>query len=442
MIALLLKCYNNFKINNFFIVKLFFYSFPIILLFPSGYITVHVTLLTIASLILIYKKNIKIKLFIIDYLIFLLFFLSIISTLKNIATLDNVIFIKSLLDLRFAIFFLIIKSLLSNKIVNLKLLSIITLLSSVLLSFDIFLQHLIGYDIFGFKPFEGRYNGFFEHEAIAGSYIQKHLCLSLLSLFLIDFKKITKIFLITLIINMLGLGILLSLDRMPFIIFIFIVAILFLLMRNYRIIFFSNLIIISLLFASLFKNYEVISSRYQYFNRDININKILDIPYINKFIKSPENIIEEKSKNNNLFHGDYSKLYRAAYLVFLKNYIIGSGVKSFIYECIKLPYDKNSISCNNHPHNLYLEILVNLGLLGMSIFIIFLFLIVNKIVKSLFEKNINDIQRITLILFLTFFIAELLPLRSYGSVFQVNNGSIFWFFLGLVSYINNFMIKK
>jgi O-antigen ligase len=440
--SILLRLSNNFKINNFFIVKLFFYSFPVILLFPSGYITAHVTLLTIASLILIYKKKIKIKLYIIDYLIFLLFFLSIISTLKNIATLDNIIFIKSLLDLRFAIFFLIIKSLLSNKIVNLKLLSIITLLSSLLLSFDIFLQHLIGHDIFGFKPFDGRYNGFFEHEAIAGSYIQKHFCLSLLSVFLIDFKKITKIFLITLIINMLGLGILLSLDRMPFIIFIFIIIILFFLMRNYRIIFFSNLIIVSLLFLSLFKNYEVISSRYQYFNRDININKILETTYINKMIKSPENIIEEKSNNNNLFHGDYSKLYRAAYLVFLKNYIIGSGVKSFIYECIKLPHDKNNISCNNHPHNLYLEILVNLGLLGMSIFIIFLFLTINKIVKSLFEKKINGIHRITLILFLTFFVAELLPLRSYGSIFQVNSGSIFWFFLGLVSYINNFVIKK
>ena len=236
--SILVRLGNNFKINNFFIVKLFFYSFPIILLFPSGYITAHVTLLTISSLILIYKKKIKVKFFIIDYLIFLLFFLSIISTLKNIATLDNVIFIKSLLDLRFAIFFLIIKSLLSNKIVNLKLLSIITLLSSVLLSFDIFLQHLIGHDIFGFKPFEGRYNGFFEHEAIAGSYIQKHLCLSLLSLFLNDFKKITKIFLIILIINVLGLGILLSLDRMPFIIFILIIVILFFLMRNYRIVFF------------------------------------------------------------------------------------------------------------------------------------------------------------------------------------------------------------
>jgi O-antigen ligase len=438
----LLKQYNIFKIDNFFIIKLLFYSFPIILLFPSGYIATHVSLLTIATLILIYKKNIKIKLFAVDYLIFLLFFLSIISTLKNISTLGNVIFIKSILDLRFAIFFLIIRNLLSNKIVNLKLLSIIALLSSIFLSLDIFLQHLMGHDIFGFKPFDGRYNGFFEHEAIAGGYIQKNFCLSLLSIFLIDFKKITKIFLITLIINMLGLGILLSLDRMPFIIFIFIIFILFFFMKNFRVIFFSNLIIFSLLFAFLFKNYDVVSSRYIYLNKDINFNKILDATSINNINKFSENKNDEKSKNEKLFHGDYSKLYHAAYLVFLKNYIIGSGVKSFIYECIKLPYDKNSISCNNHPHNIYLEILVNLGFVGISLFIIFLILTINRVVKSLLKKNINTIQKITLILFLTFFISELIPLRSYGSIFQVYNGSIFWFFLGLVSYINNFTIKK
>jgi hypothetical protein len=114
--SVVLKLYNNFKINNFFIVKFFFYSFPIILLFPSGYITAHVSLLTITSLILIYKQNIKIKLIFVDYLIFLFFFLSTISTLKNITTVGNLIFIKSVLDLRFAIFFLIVRNLLTNKI--------------------------------------------------------------------------------------------------------------------------------------------------------------------------------------------------------------------------------------------------------------------------------------------------------------------------------------
>lgn len=330
-----------------------------------------------------------------------------------------------------------------NKIVNLKLLSIITLISSILLSFDIFFQHLIGHGIFGFKPFEGRYNGFFEHEAIAGSYIQKHFFLSLLSIFLFDFKKITKFFFITLVINILGLGTLLSLDRMPFIIFFFIIFLLFIFMKNFRILFLSNLIVLFLLFTALFKNYEIVNLRYEYFNRDINFNKILETTSINN-IKSIENTNKQSSKNEKLFFGDYSKIYNAAYLVFLKNYIIGSGVKSFMYECTKLPQDKNIISCNNHPHNIYLEILVNLGLTGICIFIILLFFIIKKIFKSLLEKNINDIQKSTLILFLTFFIAELVLFRSFGSIFQTVNGSIFWFFLALLSSVNlpKSLIKK
>ena len=305
------------SLNLLNINQLLFYSFPIILFFPSGVINLHITLFTIFGLITIYRLKKKNKIIFVDYFILFFFFLNFINTLNNFLTLNDEILVKSIFSFRFFIFFWVIRSLLVYKIVGLLPLSIISLTSSILLSIDIFLQHLTGFDIFGFPPFSGRFNGFFEHEAIAGSYIQKFLLISLLTILLLNQNKIMKIITITLIINILGLGILLSLDRMPFIIFIFIIVILFFLMKNYRIIFFSNLIIVSILFLSLFKNYEIISSRYQYFNRDININKILDTTYINKIIKSPENIIEEKSKNNNLFHGDYSKLYRAAYLVFL-----------------------------------------------------------------------------------------------------------------------------
>jgi O-antigen ligase len=437
-----MKIYQDFKINNFFVIKLLFYSFPIILLFPSGYITAHVSLLTLASLILIYKHNLKIKLLFIDYLIFSLFFLSIFSTFKNIAILGNIIFIKSILDVRFAIFFLIIRNILNNKIVNLQFLSKISLISSIVLSLDIFLQHLIGHDILGFKPFEMRYNGFFEHEAIAGAYIQKFFLLSILSILILHIKKITKIIFVTFSINILGLGTLLSLDRMPFIILIIIVFVLFVFMKNFRILFFSNLMILIILFACLIKNYEIVKIRYKYFDQDINFSKILDLPIIKNNINTSLDKDGTLPQNNKLFYGDYSKLYHAAYLVFSKNYFIGSGVKSFIYECTQLSSNIENISCNNHPHNLYLEILVNLGIVGMSIFIIFLFFLINKIIKNLLKNNINTNQKVILIIFLTIFIAELIPIRSYGSIFQTNNGSIFWFFLGLISYINNFSIKK
>jgi hypothetical protein len=285
---------NNYKINILFLIRFFFYFFPIILVLPSGYITAHVSLLSILCLILIYKKNIKINLLPIDYLIFAFFFLSIVSTLKNITTVGNIIFIKSILDIRYAIFFLIIRNLLTNKIVNLKFLSIITITSSILLSFDIFLQHIIGHGIFNFKPFDGRYNGFFEHEAIAGSYLQKNFLLCLLSIFLFNTKKFTKIFFLTILINIVGLGILLSLDRMPFIVFIFIIFVLFIFMRNFRILFLFNLIILTLIFIFLFKNYEIVNSRYKYLNKEINFNKILKTTSINNIIKSEKNKNEKK----------------------------------------------------------------------------------------------------------------------------------------------------
>ena len=439
---ILLKQHNNFKINNFFIIKLFFYSFPVILFFPSGYVTAHVSLLSITSLFFFYKNNIKIKIILVDYLIFALFFLSIFSTLKNISTLGNIIFIKSILDIRFAIFFLIIRNLLTNKIVNLKLLSIITLVSSTLLSLDIFLQHLIGRNILGFEPFEGRYNGFFEHEAIAGSYIQKNFLLSILSIFLLNLKKISKIIFITFLINILGLGILLSLDRMPFVIFIAIIIMLFVFIKNYRLLIFSNILILSALFSFIFFNYAIVNKRYEYSNRDINFYKILNLPIIKNIIKDSEKKNNILSKGDKLFHGDYSKLYNAAYLVFLKNYWTGSGVKSFIYECTKIPPDTLNISCNNHPHNIYFEILVNLGIVGMLVFVIFLYFLINIIIKNLLKKKVNNNDKIILILFLTIFISELMPFRSYGSIFQTINGSIFWFSLGLISYVNNIVANK
>jgi O-antigen ligase len=427
--------YKNFKINNFFIVKTLFYFFPVILLFPSGYITAHVSILSIVGLILIYKNNLEIKILLIDYLVFLLFFLSFLSSLINIATLGNLIFIKSIFDVRFAIFFFVIRNILNNKIVNLKILSIVALTSSIFLSLDIFLQHFIGHDILGFEPFEGRYNGFFGHEAIAGGYIQKFFLLSLLTIFLLDFKMITKFFLITFTIIILGLGVLLSLDRMPFIIFILSIVMLFIFLKNFRYLFFFNLIILSTLFLFFIKNYETVKIRYEYFNRDINFQKILDISKINNNIEISEEAKKTFSKNNKLFHGDYSKLYHAAYLVFLKNYLIGSGVKSFIYECVRLNVDTKIISCNNHPHNIYLEILVNIGALGMLIFISILFSIIKIIIKNL-SNNIDNNQKITLIIFSVIFISELWPIRSYGSIFQTVNGSMFWFLLSIISVKN------
>ena len=63
----------------------------------------------------------------------------------------------------------------------------------------------------------------------------------------------------------------------------------------------------------------------------------------------------------------------------LKNNFIGTGHKSFFFECMKL--NLKDISCNIHPHNIYLEVLVNTGIIGLFFFIIILLLSLHKILK-------------------------------------------------------------
>jgi biotin-[acetyl-CoA-carboxylase] ligase BirA-like protein len=110
--------------------------------------------------------------------------------------------------------------------------------------------------------------------------------------------------------------------------------------------------------------------------------------------------------------------------------IIGTGVKSFNISCSEASTANNKLLCSPHAHNLYLEILINTGIFGILIFIIYIFNML-KDVKSILSKHNNTIYLYLLIIF----IAELFPFRSYGSIFQTVNGSMFWYLLALTSVI-------
>jgi O-antigen ligase len=93
------------------------------------------------------------------------------------------------------------------------------------------------------------------------------------------------------------------------------------------------------------------------------------------------------------------------------------------------------MSCPLHPHNIYLEVIINTGIIGIIIFLIFLLNIFINLIKFYLKKN--NSEKITLIstLFIAIFVSELWPLRSYGSIFQTVNGSAFWYLIALLSSI-------
>jgi len=428
-------------------VDIIFYFYPIIMLCPSGYITSYVTIFTLFAFYYFYKFKIKIKLFLIDYLLLSFFLISFLSTLINFKS-DYIILLKSLSDFRFALLFLIIRNLFIYKIIKFRILFQITLFCSIFLALDIFLQHIAGHNIFGYKPSEGRYNGVFDDEAIAGSYIQKFFIISVLGLLFTNLSFAKKKIFLLFFINFAGLGILFSLDRMPFLIYFFILCLSIFLIKNYKYIFILASISIFIFFITIFESNSKINYRYKTLQNELNFIKILNVFSIKNNIGLGKNPSTEELQNyedsvinKSFFKGDYSRIIYSAYEVSKQKFLFGSGIKSFNNECKKLYEINKKLLCASHPHNLYLEILISSGLLGLFIFIFFICKIVIDNLKTIiYENNIN--KKNLVIFSLILIISELFPLRSYGSIFQTVNGSMFWYLISVASALSFIKLKK
>lgn len=434
-----MKCSR--KKYDLILIKILFYIFPIMMLMVSGYITFYVSIFTILSIAILIKYKYKIILFFSDYVILIFFLFSFLVTFLNYKNNDYIIIIKSFFDLRFAILYLIIRNIIYYKIVEFKKITLVTLFAVIFLSFDIFIQNVYGKDIFGYEPFGERFNGIFEHEAIAGGYIQKFALISLSFFLLKDWNVKNKIlFFVTSII--FSLAILFTLDRMPFIIYLLSLFCLIVFAKNYRFIFTLNILTIIILFLFIINSNDLIKKRYERLSSELQFIKLFIIknnPQNNytPIISNETSIISNELKTN--LYG-YSKLYVGAYNVIIKNNFLGSGVKSFEKICLKIYENNKNIGCSTHPHNLYLEVIINVGLLGFLIFLIFIINIIYKVFKQF--KASERKYKVIIITFLTIIICELFPIRSYGSIFQTVNGSMFWYLLSLASSISTLLFKK
>ncbi len=145
--------------------------------------------------------------------------------------------------------------------------------------------------------------------------------------------------------------------------------------------------------------------------------------------------------------GSHRRIFSSAIDVWKMNgifeKIFGSGIKSFREDCWKLegqpdvylgedlmPNKKNRL-CANHPHNYYLEILTETGIVGLLIIFVIASLFIFFIIKNLkLTKNIN-IENFILLAAITSLILETLPLKSTGSLFSTMNAT----YLTLISTI-------
>ncbi len=271
---------------------------------------------------------------------------------------------------------------------------------------DILIQFFFGKDIFGYPDHGDRFAGFFGDELIAGSYLQK-FCIILMSYFLYNFfKNKKKIFQLILFIISSTIIILITGERMAFLLFCFSLILTLIFLKKYK-------ILILTLFLSLIILINFNSSHVQ--------NRYGDF----------KNIIL------NFEDSTYGKLYSSGYRLWKKNPLNGVGVKNFRVDCdIELndlrPENGHQL-CSTHPHNLYLELMSETGLLGLFLFIAFNLIIVLKSFKFLFTKNqIDKIEFYLFICSFSLYLAYIWPLSSNGSFFTTWNGSQYWLVLGLM----------
>ena len=161
-----------------------------------------------------------------------------------------------------------------------------------------------------------------------------------------------------------------------------------------------------------------------------------DKHYVDSFLSGELTAEEAGLKGNNIiiFSWHHQRHYRSAVKMFLDNPIFGIGPKLFRVRCEEEKFYVH-YGCSTHPHNLYIQLLAETGLIGfIPVLFCFVFIVYKFITNTIsFKQKIIKSSSMSLIedyrtcLYIAILIA-LWPLIPTGSVF--NN----W--LGIVSFLS------
>jgi O-antigen ligase len=401
---MLKNIYNNNKIGLLLIAL-----FPIGLLISSGVSELLSILLTILYLsFLIYKKdfsiinNLYFKLLTILWLYLILnsiLFSQVYETSEY--SLRSVGFIKYIL-LIFAF-----KFYLKNKN-HFEFILLFWVFIIVIVGFDIFFENYTGKNILGFvSSHETRIASFLRKELKIGHFVLGFAFLAAGYLF---YKSQNK-------------SILFLLSSYLFII----ILIISLYLTGER----SNAIrgLFCIIFFFIFGNKKIL--KYKFFFFILTTLSLITLYSLSERMQIRFNgQIINPIKNNGIIKtlndSHYGAHYDTAIKIFKSYPLLGVGNKNFRNECQKKEYFNDSIAftnerCATHPHQIYLELLSEHGLLGTLIILSIIFFILYKNIKIyIIEKNPIHLASIL-------FVAQtFLPLIPSGSFFVSWTATVFW----------------
>jgi len=290
----------------------------------------------------------------------------------------------------------------------------------LLVSFDVIYQYFFLKNIFGL-PIRGvRPSGVFGKELIVGAFIA-YISVPIIFYY---FKKFNNInlkekILYSLIYLFLFATVALTGERLSFLIFFVSSIIIFIFNTNLKKFILLSMSLIIFLIIIYF-NSSSFNSRFKDFN----------------------NILA------NFYDSSYGRLWESGYLLFEKKIIFGVGLKNYRVDCDnQIDPRPESIPqfCSTHPHNFFLEILSETGLVGFSIFFIFFFYLIFYLKNRIrYLKSDLNFKKYSSLLYgnILILLIYIWPLKTSGSFFTTWNSSFFWLNLGIALLITKGKIKN
>jgi O-antigen ligase len=233
---------------------------------------------------------------------------------------------------------------------------------SVLL-IDGYIQYFTGFNLSGFKISGIRVSSFFGDELIMGSYLSRLFPL-LFALFLVKKKFKFEIYFVGFLFILVDILIYMSGERAAF--------------------FFLNLSTIFII---------ILIKEYQKFRLITFIIAFACIVILS--LNSPkltERMFEEPAKNmgivktsntKTIFSPIHDSLILTGFKIFKEKPIFGQGPKMFRIKCKNEKYAVGKWPCSTHPHNFYVQLLAETGIIGFSFLFVSLLYVFYSAIKQL-----------------------------------------------------------
>ena len=287
---------------------------------------------------------------------------------------------------------------------------------------DGYIQHFTGVNLIGFKISGIRVSSFFGDELIMGSYLSRLFPL-LFALFLVKKKQKYEIYFIGALFILVDVLIFMSGERSAFFFLNLSTVFIIILIKEYqkfRLVTFIIAIICVLILS-------------------LNSSKLNE-----RMFKGPAEDMGliKSSKEAVIFSNAHDSLIRTAYNMFKDQPLLGHGPKMFRVICKDKKYGTGTNLCSNHPHNFYIQLLAETGIIGfLFLFSAFVYVIYTALrqFKSIILKEkrpLSDYQ----VCILAGILITVWPLTTNGNFF--NNWLIIVYSLPIGFYIQSIYSKK